>query len=177
MLSPMLLMASLIGIGSALLTMVLTPILQHYFWIRQRYTERQFAAIEALNTLAAEVCAALNAVEEMDGDQRKGFATRIVRTQMDVQGLFSPRASHRCAPFMNRLFEVCHLSELGDRATRIQLSQWVFDAHHHALRVLYGDMGIPPRSPWKRFRFVKGEPKDLEPDPLAITKDTSVTQE
>jgi hypothetical protein len=78
---------------------------------------------------------------------------------------------------MNRLFEVCHLSELGDRATRIQLSQWVFDAHHNALSVLHWDMGIPPRSPWKRFWFVKGEPKDLEPEPLAITKDTSVTQE
>jgi len=37
MLSPMLIMAPLIGIGSALLTMVLTPTLQHYFWIRQRY--------------------------------------------------------------------------------------------------------------------------------------------
>ena len=177
MLSPMLLMAPLIGIGSALLTMVLTPTLQHYFWIRQRYTERQFAAIEALNTLAAEVCAALHAVEEMDGEQRQGFATRIVRTQMDVQGLFSPRASHRCAPFMNRLFEVCDPAARGDCATRTQLSQWVFEAHHHALSVLYGDMGSPPRAPWERFWFVKAVPKALKPEPLAITKDTSVTEE
>ena len=176
MLSPMLLMAPLIGIGSALLTMVLTPTLQHYFWIRQRYRERQFAAIEALNTLAAEVCAALNAVEEMDADQRKGFATRIVRTQMDVQGLFSPRVSLRCAPFMNRLFEVCHLSERGDRATRTQLSQWVFDAHHHALRVLYGDMGIPPRSLGWRLVFHEREPLNIEFKPMESTTNTGVKQ-
>jgi hypothetical protein len=68
MLGTMLFMATMIGIGSAVLTMVLTPTLQHYFWTRQRYTERRFAAIEALNTLAAEVCVALEALEEMGGD-------------------------------------------------------------------------------------------------------------
>ena len=92
MLSTILLIAPLIGIGSALLTMVLTPTLQHYFWTRQRYAERQFAAIETLNTLTAEVCAALEALEEIDGDQRKSFSIRTFRISMDLQWLFSWRA-------------------------------------------------------------------------------------
>jgi hypothetical protein len=131
------LVGAVVGITSALLTILLTPILQHYFWTRQRYTERQFAAIDALNTLAAEVCVALEALEETDGDQRKSFSIRAFRIHMDILGLFSWRARSRCAPFMNKLFELSSLSELGDRATRTQLAQQVFDAHMNVARVLY----------------------------------------
>jgi len=176
MLSIMMLIASVIGIGSALLTMVLTPTLQHYFWTRQRYTERQFAAIEALNTIAAEVCVALDAGEKIDGDRRQGFSTRIVRTHMDIQGLFSPRAFERCRPFIDALWEMFNLSELGDRTTRTQLSQRVFDAHHNALRVLYSDMGIPPRSLGGRLVFHEREPLNIEDKPMEITTNTSVKQ-
>src|SRR2546430_1700057 len=165
MLGTMLFMATMIGIGSAVLTMVLTPTLQHYFWTRQRYTERRFAAIEALNTLAAEVCVALEALEEMGGDQRKSFLTRRYRISMDIEGLFSGRAYHRCLPFMNHLFQWCSLSEVGDRATRTQLAQQVFDAHMNAVRVLYWDMGIPPRGPWRRVVFHAREPVDIEHTP------------
>jgi hypothetical protein len=177
MLTTILLIAPLIRIGSALLTMVLNPTLQHYYWTRQRYTERQFAAIEALNTLAAEVCVALEALEAMDGDQRKSFSTRIFRISMDIQGLFSWQACDRCLSFMNKLFELCRLSELGDRATRTQLSQVVFDAHTNAVRVLYWDMGIPPRSPWWRLVFHEREPLDIAYNPMEITTDTSAKQD
>jgi hypothetical protein len=38
-----------VGITSALLTILLTPSLQHYFWTKQRQAERQFALLDGLN--------------------------------------------------------------------------------------------------------------------------------
>jgi hypothetical protein len=50
-----LLIAPLIGIASALLTILLTPTLQHYFWRRQKCAERQLAIIDEVRTLTAEL--------------------------------------------------------------------------------------------------------------------------
>ena len=46
--------AALIGIASALLTILLTPRIQHYFWGYQRMSELRLLAYEDLNDLAAD---------------------------------------------------------------------------------------------------------------------------
>jgi hypothetical protein len=45
---------ALIGIASALLTLLLTPRIQHYFWGYQRMSELRLAVYKELNGLAAE---------------------------------------------------------------------------------------------------------------------------
>ena len=47
-------MSGSIGIISSLLTMSITPTLQHYFWKRQRREEIRLAVVEEINKLAAE---------------------------------------------------------------------------------------------------------------------------
>lgn len=45
---------ALIGIGSALLTLLLTPRIQHYFWAYQRMSELRLLVYKEINGLAAE---------------------------------------------------------------------------------------------------------------------------
>jgi len=47
-------MSGSIGIISSLLTISITPTLQHYFWKRQRREEIRLAVVEEINRLAAE---------------------------------------------------------------------------------------------------------------------------
>ncbi len=48
------LISGLVGVGSALITIFLTPRLQHYFWKRQRRAEIHLIAANQLNDLAAQ---------------------------------------------------------------------------------------------------------------------------
>lgn len=44
----------LIGVASTLITLFLSPRLQHYFWSHQRMSELRLRVLERLNPLAAE---------------------------------------------------------------------------------------------------------------------------
>jgi hypothetical protein len=145
-----LVIAPLIGIVSALLTMLLTPTLQHYFWRRQRYVERQFAMIEELNTLIAALEPRLaGLVSGVMGREERQTYQEMVGLLANIRALFSPLAFERC--------QVLHQAiRAGWNATdpelRGQMRQHIQEIHQDALRAMYQDMGIPPTPPGQWIR-------------------------
>src|SRR5918994_7077866 len=107
-----LLIAPLIGIASALLAIVLTPTLQHYFWRRQRHAERQLAIIEEVNTLAAGLHAFQVIQGDPDLDRREQFYVRVVKVRNNVTGLFSDQAVQRFMRLDQALCQALFLPEI-----------------------------------------------------------------
>jgi hypothetical protein len=85
------LLAAMVGVVSALLTIFLTPRLQHYFWTRQRTAERQLAVIEEMNKLVAEMRWVLS---NQEGNRNRLERLFITFEDTFVQ-LWAQRATYR----------------------------------------------------------------------------------
>ena len=103
----------LIGVVSALTTLVLTPRLQHYFWGYQRMSELRLRTCEQLNSLAADFLH--NYLRDPDfrpGDQ---FFRSLMVTSADIKVLFSRNVFDQFKFFSHLrhryLFDVIHASQ------------------------------------------------------------------
>lgn len=88
---------ALIGIISTLLTLFLTPRIQHYFWGYQRMSELRLAAYKQLNGLAAEfLCNYGNNPQYRPTEQ---FFRSLMILSADIKVLFSQKAFDKFKEF------------------------------------------------------------------------------
>jgi hypothetical protein len=85
------------GVVSSLLTLLLGQPLQHYYWRRQRYVERQFAMIQELNTLIAAIEPRLaGLVSGIISQEERQTYQEMIGLLANIRALFSPPAFERC---------------------------------------------------------------------------------
>jgi hypothetical protein len=82
--------SGLIGVVSALITIILTPRLQHYFWGYQRMSELRLATLKDLNRLAAEYLK--NCTQDTNYRPTEVFFKELTITTADIKVLFSNKA-------------------------------------------------------------------------------------
>ena len=88
---------ALIGIISTLLTLFLTPRIQHYFWGYQRMSELRLAAYKELNALAAEFL--YNYGINPDYRPAEQFFKSLMVLTADIKVLFSQIAFDKFKEF------------------------------------------------------------------------------
>jgi hypothetical protein len=145
------LIAAFVGITSALLTIFLTPNLQHYFWMRQRQTERQLSLIDELNKVVArlvdlcstdyDTAAAERRPPLFDPDEPALLELSVLRVQVVV--LFSGPAIEAVEELVRRL--VALGNSVPDTPLQ-QVANSIAQARVKALRALYQEIGIPTPS-------------------------------
>jgi hypothetical protein len=136
------------GVVSSLLTLLLGQPLQHHFWRRQQYTQRQFAVIDGLNSWAAEV--EYYFVTQRFSSGSNDFYKTLVMLSGSMRTLFSVRAVEQCQALHAVMREGLAAT---DPEHRTQIWQQFQEAHRDAIKALYQDMRIPPRwLPWLRIR-------------------------
>ncbi len=84
------LVAGAVGAGSALLTIFLTPRLQHYFWKRQRRSELRLETAEEVNDIAAPFVHTVSSLVEWELSEQ--FLANILVVRGRVKALFSEKA-------------------------------------------------------------------------------------
>jgi len=87
------LIAGAVGAGSALLTMFLTPRLQHYFWKRQRRSELRLDTADEVNNIAAHFVHIVSTLVEWELSEQ--FLAKILVVRGRVKALFSEKAFDR----------------------------------------------------------------------------------
>jgi hypothetical protein len=147
-----LLIAPLIGIASALLTILVTPTLQHYFWRRQRSAELQLAVIDEMRTLAAELAFLVSHQPEEISIRRERLFGTLFRVATSTSNLFSEAAYNHFRAALQPMENILSMEELSLREQRTKLYNQIVQGSIGALKALYEDMGIPPTSPrqWMR---------------------------
>jgi hypothetical protein len=143
------------GVVSSLLPLLLGQPLQHYFWRRQRYAERQFPIIEELNTLVAEVHYLLIAQRFSPKAQESLYKT-LTLASGNVRSLFSLSSVQQCQALHEVMRSALNASlnatDTADPEPQHQVLQQLQEAHRSALIALYRDMGIPPSPPAQWIR-------------------------
>jgi hypothetical protein len=142
------LIAAFVGITSALLTIFVTPNLQHYFWMRQRQTERQLSLIDELNKVVArlvdlcsmdyDTAAAEHRPPLFDPDEPALLELSVLRAQ--VITLFSGPAIEAVEELVRR---VVALGKSVPDTPLQQVAKSIAQARVKALRALYQEIGIP----------------------------------
>jgi len=141
------------GVLGAILTIFLTPALQHYFWKFQRREELRLATINEANRLSAEFITKYmeeGRYKDPGGDFWQSFQTVIA----NVKALFSDEGYQefeKMAAMMG--------PNLGPEYEKRDVYDFVV-ARDRALRVLYDDVGVRKiRPPWEwlaaQFRKTK----------------------
>lgn len=138
------------GLLSAVITLTLGQPLQHYFWTRQRHAERQFAVIEEVCTLVAELLflVRLNPAE-IDARQEQLY-TRLGRTIIGVASLFSATAVESFRTVLSPMETILRTGAASPPEERGQLYDQLMDAVRGAMATLYQEVGIsaPPPARW-----------------------------
>jgi hypothetical protein len=133
------LMPALIGFGSALLAILLTPPLQHYFWRRQRHAELSLATIERRAKLIPELSDRLLVIQ---GSRRRTEADNDLLCRwegiwLEIRSLFSKATQDR----FNNLNEL--ISEFANPVNTEGFRLSDFDsARIGALTALYEEIGL-----------------------------------
>ena len=107
----------LVGITSALITVFLTPRLQHFFWVRQKRFDLRAKNLESLHALSAKIFDYLGpdwATGELTGADSQDRDTKLEDTLArewhtvadQTRFLFSKEADQQLAQFNNRLSRV-----------------------------------------------------------------------
>lgn len=146
------LISGLIGIGSALLTILLTPQLQHYFWKRQHRAEIRLATANQLNDLAAQflvlyTCPYRGAGkhyprEHTPPDLNDEFLRCWTATYAQVRCLFSGEAG----AILERMNSIVLNRDLVGRFYA-QVIEEFQTSRDNTLRQLYEEIGINGRRP------------------------------
>jgi hypothetical protein len=137
--------SAFVGIASALLTIFLTPNLQHYFWKRQRQAERQFAVIDEVSKLGSEYRFLLWRAKDgpLDiSDREEHLLITLHATAVTIQALFSAAGAEEFRRFL-RTFEVVRASPERQDPQQVAL---IVQAHSNLLITLYKEVGIPAPS-------------------------------
>jgi len=122
--------SGLIGIVSALVTIILTPRLQHYFWGYQRMSELRLSAFKDLNRLAAQFIYNYN--QDPKFRPTKEFFNELTMTSADIKILFSETAFN-----LYREFEYMIGPGLGPNGKGTL--QGLIERRDTALKALYGE--------------------------------------
>jgi len=132
-------MSALIGFGSALLAIVLTPMLQHYFWRRQRHAELSLTVIERCVKLVAELTERLPRIQETKEwtDADKDLFRRWEALSLETRSLFSKSTVGRFSKLSELVVEFSNPLRTGG----FRISD--FDsARIDAISALYGEIGL-----------------------------------
>lgn len=132
----------LIGVASTLITLFLSPRLQHYFWGHQRISELRLRVLERLNSLAAEFL--YNYLKNSDFQPDDQFYRSLMILTADIKILFSQQAFDRF-----KELEVMIGPNLGPTG-KGSIGAFI-DARDAALRAIYAE-AVSPRF----FRNVLG---------------------
>jgi hypothetical protein len=145
------LVAALVGITSALLTIFVTPNLQHYFWTRQRQAERPLSLIDELNKVIArfvhlssldyDTATAEHRPLQLAVDDPVLLELSVLRAQ--VMALFSDPAIEAVEDLVGQLSALG--SSVPDKPWR-QVANSVAQARVKAVQALYQEVGIPAPS-------------------------------
>jgi hypothetical protein len=135
---------ALVAVGSSLLTIVLTPLLQNHFWRYQRRDELRLTAVAEYNRLTTEFISNVLWVSPAYTPPPEWFAAVNV-VSGNIRALFSDRA-YDAAKAIDPFIKVGPLG--GTTAQRIKNAHDFADTRDAALRVLYDEV---LRSRWKRW--------------------------
>jgi len=124
----------MIGIASALLTLLLTPRIQHYFWGYQRMSEMRLAVYKELNALAAEFLTSYGS----DSNYRPTdeFFKALMVLTANIKTMFSEKAFNTF-----KEFEIMIGSNLGPTG-RGSFESYI-RARDKALKALYEEAVVP----------------------------------
>jgi hypothetical protein len=142
--------SAVVGIASALLTIVLTPTLQHHFWTRQRQAERQLAVIDEVGKLLGEYlyqcqedyAAALAEQRVVGVDNLFGvrFFPALLAIDGQIRALFSEET-------VQVYLKIRSLIPIGTpKHTWQELYVEFSQRRTRALQALYKEVGIPAPS-------------------------------
>jgi hypothetical protein len=141
-----------VGIISALLTIFITPHLQHYFWTHQRHAERQLAVLNQLNTLMSEVHFLMNTPKAVWPSNFIARRERLIRglatAMVNVNSLFSEAASKKMQQLVKAAGEVLTWMEDSEPDPQNPDPKQVhfIETHRTTVAALYRDLGFPPSS-------------------------------
>jgi hypothetical protein len=142
--------AAFVGIASALLTNLLVPNLQHYFWMRQRQADRQLAVIDEVTKLGSEFVFLFHKAQGAGvdiGDREEHLHTALSIAFASTDALFSSVGVTEFRQFLSTIAAV-HISlERQDPTQFTQIQRFIMDAHANLLKALYKEVGIPASSP------------------------------
>lgn len=133
-------MSAIIGFGSAILAIILTPALQHYFWRTQRHAEICLALIEEAAELVAEFGVRL---PEILRSKAMTEADRLIFLRWDkavlkIRTLFSPKVTERIANLHGQISTYAsHMASGGG----FRISDFL-EARLEAFDALYEDIGL-----------------------------------
>jgi hypothetical protein len=154
------LVGAVVGITSALLTILITPSLQHYFWTRQRHAERQLAVIDEVNTLSAEARGFLLHPEllhhaERIADRQLQLYNMLLKAHVNVKGLFSESVFNEFVSLDHVIRGAISQAETADFETRHRIDKQLLFTHYLGHIAMYRDMGIPapPFGQWLRVQW------------------------
>jgi hypothetical protein len=129
------------GVLSALLTIALTPRLQHHFWRYQRRTELQLATIREINRLTAEFL--VGYISNPTAPPADALFSDLDRARADVGALFSSGAAASVQTVVGMVGPRLG-SASGDR-----MPNDFARAREAAIRALYADV-LPSSRSWYR---------------------------
>ncbi len=132
---------ALIGVASALLTLLLTPRIQHYFWGYQRMSELRLAVYKDLNDLAAEFLT--HYISNKDYRPTDEFYKTLMVLTANIKTMFSEDAFNTF-----KEFEIMIGPNLGSTG-RGSVEDYIA-TRDGALRALYREAVVA-----KRFRIEK----------------------
>jgi len=121
------------AILATLLTIFLTPRLQHYFWKQERREELRLAAIKEFNTLIADYLT--NQIANPGVRPHDTFFQSFQVTTAEVKALFSENA-------WNAFKDVENMIGPGFGPGEGRTVNDLVEARDRALRVLYAEIGI-----------------------------------
>ncbi len=133
--------AVITGIAATLLTIYLTPKVQHHFWKLQRLAELRFATAREVNRLMAEYLAGhISRDTGVDPSWKpsREFFISLHAVMTDVRMLFSDKAVNAFEGVEVLLSATGGLGHPGDRKT----DQDFIDARDKAMRTFYEEIGL-----------------------------------
>ena len=131
------------GILGTLLTIFVTPRLQHYFWKRQKREELRLAVVTEVNRLAAEFQSNYLFKDHIEDTSERGlrFAQSWIALNGQVKDLFSESTFQTYERMYRHVITAPLFSkqEIMDRAPRLIEFEKVRDV---AMQALYKEIGI-----------------------------------
>jgi len=133
--------AVITGVAATLLTIYLTPKVQHHFWKLQRLAELRFTTITKVNRLMAEYLAghiARDTGANPPWQPSQEFFVSLHAVTTDVAMLFSGKAWSAFKDVEILLTATGGLGHPGDEKT----VQDFIEAHNRAMRTFYEEIGL-----------------------------------
>jgi hypothetical protein len=134
--------AVITGVLAAIVTVYLTPKVQHYFWKAQRLADLQFATVTEVNRLMAQYLAghiARDTGADPSWKPPREFFVALHAAAAQVKVLFSDKAWTAFKGVEVLLTATGGLGHAGDSKT----DQDFIEAHNKAMHTFYEEIGLP----------------------------------